>query len=199
MIQVGELGVEFKSGVLFAIFSLVFSILAGFAGGVPLIMILIRALIITPVFFIVGYAIVLVIKKFVPEVYEAISNLKGSPEDAAEKVEISFDSADSAYPSDSNESPGYPVDEGSVKPDSGFSEFTEKDYERLQTVKDSDRIQTVKDYDKMQTVNDSGLDSVLHNSGGKLGKHLIVENQLNSYEPKIIAQALRTMMSKDKD
>ena len=50
-----------------------------------------------------------------------------------------------------------------------------------------------------QTVNDSGLDSVLNTSGGKLGKHIIVENQLNSYEPKLMAQAIRTMMSKDKD
>ena len=69
----------------------------------------------------------------------------------------------------------------SEKSDTGFSEFTAKDYDRL------------------QTVNDSGLDSALSSSSGKLGKHIIVENQFNSYEPKLMAMAIKTMMSKDKD
>ena len=187
MIQFGELGVEFKSGIIFALTALIFSIISGFAGGVPAGMIFFRALLITPVFFIVGLGIVLVIKNFVPEVYEILSSLKGSTEDSAEKVEISIDSPENVY------------DEVPENTDSGFSEFTEKDYERLQTVKDTDRIQAVKDSETTQTVNDSGLDSVLNTSGGKLGKHIIVENQLNSYEPKLMAQAIRTMMSKDKD
>lgn len=178
MMRFGELGIELKSGILFSLLAFIFSIIAGFAGSVPVSMIFFRVLVITPVFFIVGFGIILVIKKFVPEIYEEMSNLKALSEDAAEKVEISLDPEENS------------VDEASDKSDSGFSEFTEKDYERLQTVKDSD---------KLQTVNDSGLDGVLHTSGGKLGKHLIVESQLSNYEPKLIAQAVRTMMSRDKD
>lgn len=179
MIQFGELKIEIKSGILFCMIAFIFSIIAGFAGGVPAGMIFFRSLIVAPVFFAVGFGTILVIKNFVPELYEMLSNLKASQEDEAEKVEISVD-----------DNSGNTGDETVDKSDSGFSEFTEKDYERLQTVRDSD---------KSQTANDSGIDSILNTSGGKLGKHIIVDNQLNSYEPKLMAQAIRTMMSKDKD
>jgi len=175
MIQFGELAIEMKSGIIFSILAFVSSIIAGFAGSVPAGMVFLRTLIIIPVFFVVGFAMILVIKKFVPEIYEILSNLNVSSEDSAEKVEIVSDNTGEEIPE---------------KSDSGFSEFTEKDYDRLQTVKDSD---------KLLPVSDSGLDNVLHTSGGKLGKHIIVENQLNGYEPKLMAQAIRTMMSKDKD
>lgn len=169
MIRFNELGIELKSGILFSVLALVLSLIAGFAGGVPAGMVLFRSLVITPVFFVVGFGIILVIKKFVPEVYEILSNLKAS-EDPAEKVEISTEGF-----SGSDE-------ETSEKSDAGFTEFTEKDYDRL------------------QTVNDSGLDSAFSTSDGKLGKHIIVDsNQFNSYEPKLMAMAIKTMMSKDKD
>jgi hypothetical protein len=168
MIKFGELGIELKSGIIFSASALVLSVIAGLAGGVPGGMVLFRTLVVTPVFFVVGFGIILVIKNFVPEVYELLSNLRTS-EDPAEKVDITSDlSLDSS-------------DEMSEKSDTGFSEFTAKDYDRL------------------QTVNDSGLDSALSASGGKLGKHIIVENQFNSYEPKLMAMAIKTMMSKDKD
>lgn len=179
MIQFGELAIEVKSGILFCLIAFIFSIFAGFAGGVPAGMVFFRGFIIAPVFFVVGFGIILVIKKFVPELYEMLSNLNTSQEDDAGKVEINIDDAS-----------GNAGEENSEKSDSGFSEFTEKDYERLQSVRDSDRS---------QTVGDSGLDGVLNTSGGKLGKHIIVDNQMNSYEPKLMALAIRTMMSKDKD
>ncbi|PKL19417.1 MAG: hypothetical protein CVV49_00985 [Spirochaetae bacterium HGW-Spirochaetae-5] len=168
MIKFGELGIELKSGMIFSALALVLSVIAGLAGGVPGGMVLFRSLILTPVFFVVGFGIILIIKKFVPEVYEIISN-PATSEDPAEKVDITGDlSMDSS-------------EDISEKSDTGFSEFTAKDYDRL------------------QTVNDSGLDSALSHSNGKLGKHIIVENQFNSYEPKLMAMAIKTMMSKDKD
>jgi len=187
MIQFGELGIEVKSGIFFSVFAFILSIFAGFAGRVPVGMIFFRSLVIAPVFFVVGFGIILVVKNFVPEIYEMLSTLKTSSEDSAEKVEISLDTPENLSV------------EPQEKTDSGFSEFTEKDYERLQTVKDSDKIQAVKDSDRAQTSGDSGLDSILNTSGAKLGKHIIVDNQMNSYEPKLMAQAIRTMMSKDKD
>ncbi len=168
MIKFGELGIELKSGMIFSALALVLSVIAGLAGGVPGGMVLFRSLVITPVFFVVGFGIILIIKKFVPEVYEMLSNPAIS-EDPAENVDITGDF-----------SAGISEDM-SEKSDTGFSEFTEKDYDRL------------------QTVNDSGLDSALNSSNGKLGKHIIVENQFNSYEPKLMAMAIKTMMSKDKD
>ena len=196
MIQFGKLGIELKSGILFSVSSLVFSMIAGFAGGVPAGMVLLRVMVIAPVFFVVGYGIILVIEKFVPEVYEAFSKFNVSSEKPAGKIDISIDTSEDGS------------EESSENADSGFTEFTEKDYDRLQTVRDSDDLQPVKDLDKMQTVRDSeksqtvsdtGLDNLLHASNTKLGKHIIVENDLSSYEPKLMAQAVRTMMGKDKD
>lgn len=169
MIKIGELGIEFKSGILFSSLAFVLSIIAGFAGGVPAGMLLFRSFVIIPIFFVVGFGIILVIKNFVPEVYEMLLNLRAS-EDPAEKVDITSDiSLDNS---------------GDIaeKNDTGFSEFTANDYDRL------------------QTVNDSGLDGALSAPDGRLGKHIIVEgNQFNSYEPKLMAMAIKTMMSKDKD
>jgi len=187
MKQFGELSVELKSGIVFSVAAFVFSILAGIAGKVPVGMILLRAVLMAPVFFAAGFGMILVVKKYVPEVYEVLSDLKISTEDSSEKIEIPVEPVESVR------------EVFTEKPDPGFSEFTEKDYERLQTVRDSDKIQAVRDSDNLQSAGDSGLDSVLNSSAGKLGKHIIVENQLNSYEPKLMAQAIRTMMSKDKD
>jgi hypothetical protein len=168
MVRISELGIELKSGIFFCITALVLSIIAGLAGKVPGGMIFFRSLVIIPVFFGVGFGVVMILKKFVPEIYELITNLK-QPKEEIQQQEIIIDTP----PDDSGES--------SEKPDQEFSEFTEKDYDRL------------------QTINDSGLESSFHSSDGKLGKHVIVESQMSGYEPKVIAQAIRTMMSKDKD
>lgn len=174
----GKLGIELKAGILFSVSALVFSIIAGLAGSVPAGVVVLRAIVVTPVFFVVGYGVLLVLEKFVPEIYTVISDLNAKAAESAEKIDISTDTSE-----DNSE-------EYSEKADSGFTEFTEKDYDRLQTVKDPG---------KAQSSADTGLDEMLHTSGTKLGKHIIVEDQLNSYEPKLMAQAIRTMMGKDKD
>lgn len=168
MLHLNEIGIELKSGIFFSFTALILSIIAGFAGNVPGSMILFRSLIIIPFFFGIGFGIIIIMKRFVPEVYEVLSNIKLS-KDETQQDEINIDtiSADEV--------------ESSEKPDQEFSEFTEKDYDRL------------------QTVNDSGLNSSLNSSDGKLGRHVIIENEMSGYEPKIMAQAIRTMMSKDKD
>ena len=168
MLHVNEIGIELKSGIFFSFTALIFSIIAGLAGKVPGSMIFFRSLIIIPFFFGVGFGIIIIMKRFVPEIYELLSNLKLSKEET-QQDEINIDSIS--------------ADEGesSEKPDQEFSEFTEKDYDRL------------------RTVNDSGLDSSLNSSDAKLGRHVIIENEMSGYEPKIMAQAIRTMMSKDKD
>ncbi len=169
MIQVGELGLEIKCGIFFSIIAFILSILTGLIASVPLERILLRVLLMVPVFFVVGLGLVQVLKKYVPEVYEVVLNPKAASEDSSVDIEISPDISENA------------ISESTEKSDSGFSEFTEKDYDRLQSVRDS------------------SLDNTLNASNGKLGKHIIVENQFNEYEPKLMAQAIRTMMSKDKD
>jgi hypothetical protein len=53
----------------------------------------------------------------------------------------------------------------------------------------------------VHTTNSSGNDNMFDTTGGKLGKHIVVDKSSNGfgYEPKVMAEAIRTMMSKDKD
>ena len=166
----GELGIEFKSGILFSIIALILSMVAGLIGSVPFGMIIFRSLVIIPLFFFVGFGVLIIMKKFVPEVYEAITNDKETESGASvENVDISY--RDEGFESEYSENK-----------EENFTEFTEDDF------------------DKVQSTNSTNADDVHDTSGGKLGKHIIVDNQqLNGYEPKVMAEAIRTMMSKDKD
>ena len=162
--------IEFKSGIIFAIIAFVLSIIAGVVGSVPVGMIVFRSLFVIPLFFLVGFCVLFVFKKFVPEVYEEFLNFNRTAENdtaegSVEDVDISFN--------DMEETAG-----GFSKSGEGnFTEFTENDYGRVHSTND----------------NASGT------AGGKLGKHIIVDSQLSGYEPKVMAEAIRTMMSKDQD
>ena len=129
-----------------------------------------------PVFFIVGYGTVTVLKNYVPEIYEALVSAgeKSGEKGLEGQAEVNISDIESDVSSDTGNEPE--TDKGEE-----FTEFTQKDFDRY------------------KTTDDSGLDASLTASGGKLGKHIIVQEQFNSYEPKIMAQAIRTMMSKDKD
>jgi hypothetical protein len=168
----GELEIEYKSGLIFSIIALILSIVAGLTGSVPIGAIIFRSLIIIPLFFLVGFGVFMIMKKFVPEVYEMVLNFSGSAEDnVTEDGDMYSNSEEVAgeYPANGEED---------------FTEFNEADFE------------------KIHTTNSSDTDAALDASGGKLGKHIVVDKASNGfvgYEPKIMAEAIRTMMSKDKD
>jgi len=171
-----QMGIEQKYGAVFGAAAFILSFLTGLVSGVSFSVTIIRSLIMAPVFFIVGYGTVAVLKKFVPEIYEALvaAGEKRSESGPEGQAEINL----------SDIEPGTDADEyGESGKDKGeeFTEFTQKDFDRYKTTEDS------------------GLDAAFNASGGKMGKHIIVQEQFNSYEPKIMAQAIRTMMSKDKD
>jgi hypothetical protein len=54
-------------------------------------------------------------------------------------------------------------------------------------------------YERLTSVEDQGLNNELNVSEGKMGKHIIMQDEFNGYEPKLIAEAVRTMMGKDKE
>ncbi len=171
-----QMGIEQKFGAIFGSVAFILSLLTGLVSGVSFPVTIIRSFIVIPVFFAVGYGIVAVLKKYVPEVYEALVQAGGKLKEsgAADEAEDVVIDADS----------GYYADEYNVSEKGGSEEFTEF---------------TQKDFDSYKTTDDGGLETSLNTSGGKMGKHIIVQEQFNSYEPKIMAQAIRTMMSKDKD
>lgn len=172
----GQLGIEQKYGAVFGVAAFILSLLTGLVSGVNFSVTIIRSFIMIPVFFIVGYGIVTVLKKYVPEIYEALAAAgeksgESGPEDQADVV---LSDIESDLNVDTYSAP-------EMNKGEEFTEFTQSDFSRYKTTEDS------------------GLDATFNASGGKMGKHIIVQEQFNSYEPKIMAQAIRTMMSKDKD
>jgi len=173
----GELGLEFKSGLVFAIIAFVLSIIAGLIGSVPFGTVVFRSIFIIPLFFFVGFGVLIIIKNLVPEVYEAISNFGGTSEDdLAEDMDMSSGDMEGIAGEYLENSDNIENSE------EGFTELTEGDFDKINSVNNT---------------NSSITDEKFGTSGGKLGKHIIVEDQLNKYEPKIMAEAIRTMMSKD--
>lgn len=171
-----QMGIEQKYGAVFGSAAFILSFLTGLVSGVSFSITIIRSLIMAPVFFIVGYGTITVLKKYVPEIYEALAAAgnKSSESGLEGQAEVNL----------SDIEPGTAADEDGVSGMEKGEQFTEF---------------TQKDFDRYKTTEDSGLDAAFNTSGGKMGKHIIVQEQFNSYEPKIMAQAIRTMMSKDKD
>ena len=67
-----QMGIEQKYGAVFGLAAFILSLLTGLVSGVSFSITIIRSLIMAPVFFIVGYGTVTVLKKYVPEIYEAL-------------------------------------------------------------------------------------------------------------------------------
>ena len=171
-----QLGIEQKYGAVLGAAAFILSLLTGLIAGVSFSVTIIRSFIMIPVFFIVGYGIVTILKKYVPEIYEAltIAGEKAGESGLEGQTEVNLSDIESDVNSDA-------YDASEKEKSEEFTEFTQKDFDRYKTSEDS------------------GLDASSNASGGKMGKHIIVQEQFNSYEPKIMAQAIRTMMSKDKD
>lgn len=173
--QIEQIQIEFRAGLFLSVIAFVLSVATGFLSGIPFSTVLVRGIIFAVVFFAVGFGGLQVLKKLVPEVYEAIATPQViSPEKEATASHDIDVMADEDVPAG-----GYEADQEDAG--SEFKEFTEKDFDRY------------------NTPSDSGLESSLNPSQGKMGKHVMVQQQFNAYEPKLMAQAIKTMMSKDKD
>ncbi len=181
MAKLKELSFEFRSGLFFGVVALVLSFLTGISAGVDFSVTVIRSLIMTPVFIAVGYGVIVVIQKKVPELYEILAGRNDVSVDAEDSVDIN-EGISGVDESDFSAEDGEDSI-ASTEPDenTGFTEFKNNDYDRL------------------SSVDDSTPEGGPNTGNGKMGKHIIVEDQFNSYEPKLLAEAVRTMMSKDKD
>ncbi len=168
---------EQKSALLFGSGAFLLSMGIGFISGVRWNVVLLRSAIITAVFAGIGFGICMILKKFVPEFYEALaalSNLNGSASDdgAAGSVE-SVNGGGEGVPQSS---------EGEVQPLTAPEEFRELDRDDLAGY----------------TTLPGGGEAV-NTRAGKLGKHILEKEKLAKYEPKIMAQAVRTMMNRERE
>ncbi len=87
-------------------------------------------------------------------------------------------------------------DSGSQESDEGTDSFGDESDINSRDIGDEN------EGEDSQVLGDSKLDDTLGSDleSGKMGKHVVVDsNQFEGYEPSLMAEAVRTMMSKDED
>ncbi len=179
MIDVKNLQIELKIGAILGITALVLSILAGVIAGIEVGVVIIRAFVALILFTGLGYGAVTVLKKLVPEIGE----IQGEEIKVAES-EIQLDEIDADAEADAEPAPE-PAGEQ-------FSELNTDEIPRVQP--DGGGIEPAPD-----VLGGTETGNAVNPSAGKLGKHIIANEDLFKYEPKLMAEAVRTMMSKDEE
>ncbi len=168
----GSLALELKSAVIFGVTAMVLSLLTGLLSGNSAGNALFTSLIITLVFAGIGYGAILILRRFVPEVLDVFDVPAPDGEGGGgEEIEASSKKEDTA-----GETPGEaPAEDGVPRTDEGlkkeFEPFRAGDFKSYESRTDGDV--------------------------GSLGKHFMSEQKTVKYEPKIIAEAIRTMIRRD--
>lgn len=170
-VSFSNLSVEAKSSALFALLALFFSIVLGIINGIGAGTVVMRSILLTLLFAGLGFAVTNVIKKYVPELYGLIAE-RHLPEEQG--------------------TAGAPVEEPSVSQDevklSGSPDAAGEEKAA------GPAVAPMSDDDFNKLMGEGGADSKR-----KMGKHIISNEKIVSYEPKIMAQAVRTMMRRDED
>ncbi|HOD13871.1 MAG TPA: hypothetical protein PK307_12370 [Spirochaetota bacterium] len=183
MISIRSISLEYKTTMIFAVIALVLSLVTGFATGVRWGVVLLRSVILCAVFAGIGFGICMIVRKFVPEVYQFLAMMAGIRQ-AADAGDQEIGLTETGTDDNAGGEP-FAVEGGAegVGPAAGASpgEFTELEKEGLAHYSTA-----------------SGGTSV-NTGSGKLGKHILEKEKMAKYEPKIMAQAVRTMMSKDRE
>ncbi|MBP7584164.1 MAG: hypothetical protein KBA61_09040 [Spirochaetes bacterium] len=158
---------EVKSAAVFALAALVLSLITGIAAGNNLANALVTSVILTLVFAAIGYGAVVVLRRFVPELIEALGNAsRGAGE--FEDVSVAQEAGAAAERA---------VDAGQELPERKSDEKLEKEFTPFGKGDFKNLGSTTGD--------------------GKLGTHFVKEQKTVKYEPKIIAEAIRTMIRRD--
>ncbi|HOO71877.1 MAG TPA: hypothetical protein PK926_08940 [Spirochaetota bacterium] len=194
-----NISIEYKATAFFGMCALVLSFLIGIIAGVSGAVVAVRSIVLTVVFSVLGFAVVAIIKKFVPEVYELISKGPGTSsidvniddnaegETAAPGPELNQGITEEE-PAGEPEIERQPVEaeaSSGTAAKSEFSEFKDDDFPKMHSTGSS---------------SDSGLNVALNSSESRqFGKHIMVQDEFFQYEPKVMAEAVRTMMKKDED
>jgi hypothetical protein len=182
MISLKSLAIEYKTGVVMGVAALVLSFLTGLITGNDILYCLGRAFFFGILFAFLGFGGLMLLKKFVPEAYAAVAESDFSSAktvDTSDNVEVVASGVESAgeVAASADAAKGSKASDESVEDGSGGPEF-----------------EPLGDYYKKQPGPDH-LD--VTSSKKSMGRHVLLEKNLK-YEPKILAAAVRTMMSRDK-
>jgi hypothetical protein len=165
---------ELRFILIFSIAALILSFFIGVISGIEVHTVIIRSIISGVVFAGIAYAAVFILKRYVPELYEIIFQ----PEADSSTPEIAPDNKGGGtfYPDEGSSSESTGGDAASAGDSSldGFKEYLPEEFPRYET----------------------GDEKPAGRKPGP-GKHIVVEEKLAKYEPKIMAQAVRTMLRKD--
>ncbi|HRZ27158.1 MAG TPA: hypothetical protein P5295_10150 [Spirochaetota bacterium] len=190
-----NIGIDLKLTAVFGVTALVLSLLTGIVSGISGSVVAVRSILMAIVFSVLGYAAVFVVKRFVPEFYEMIADRaeglavdvapENKSEDAGTPSVEEEDNPDAAMYDEAGAAPGpeaRPKKSGAQ--DEGFAEFKEADFPRMAS----------------GSTGDTALNATLQSSDAKkYGKHILVKDEFVRYEPKLMADAVRTMLRKDED
>jgi hypothetical protein len=159
-----EIDLKYRFSVVFAVIALILSGIIGLFAGNNIGLVVIRSMIMTIVFMILGYGVIFIIQKFVPEILGIVGSDEPLPSDEVQ------------------------IDSEAVASEINGDEIVQED---APDFGEDDSVPLV----------DSTLKKDYFNIGkeeeGKLGKHIIVDESKIKYEPKIMADAIRTMLKRD--
>jgi hypothetical protein len=188
MINFRNIGVQYLTGILFGLFALVLSLLIGFLSGNRISLVIFRTFLNTFIFSLIGTGCIFIIKRFVPEIYQIISF-----SDDAENIEIKTEEISGKSNSTRKKSKENPESNSEElkqeNPDSAENEMS------LNEKRDDTELENEFNVLDKQPSGFSSENSSNNNSDNVSSK--IIKDNSIKYEPKIAAQAIRTMMKKD--
>ena len=185
MVSLKNIKIEYTVSAGFGAAGFILSLIAGIFSGNAILSVFFKAFITAVIFSVLGFICLFIIKKFVPEMYQIICSII-SKEDVNIDLEASDDKIDekSEFSVNQNgniqnpEETEYPVFDGGV---SAKNEDAELESEFNSVGKNGDNYSSLKTNEK---------DSV------EISHDIFKESKIK-YEPKIAAQAIRTMMKRD--
>lgn len=192
MIDFKRIPVEVRSALIMGLTALLVTFIVSLLAGNSPVLIVGRTFTMTFIFAVIGLAAMIILKQFVPEVYNIFAGgiktdtVPEEPEDAVLDSETpeqnASDSTSEKYATGADES-SFSEGEQSTEPE---MTQTESDvHEEAFTPLDKD------DYPRAG----SGQDT----KSSQMGKHIILDDKKVKYEPKVMAEAIRTIMGRDKE
>jgi hypothetical protein len=178
MIDIRGIGAEYRIAAVFAVIAFFVTILGGIIAGVSIGVVVFRVIVSCIIFGGLGFGVVYVLKNYVPEVMDLFTSQNSAAGQGPDSVEI---------PGDEGEADVEGAAEGSGS-DGGFTELSGEDFPRVSEATDTSAMD-----ESLNQADSGGMNA----KKGKLGKHIISDESKFQYEPKLMAQAVRTMMKRD--
>jgi hypothetical protein len=183
MLDFKKIKLEYRVSALLGFGAFVLSLLTGIIMGFNWNTVMLRSLVMMAVFSGIGMGISAILKTYVPELYELFTSVAApskSAGDAAAGEEGRSERTVSEQKAEETQPIATVEIEREPAPPKTAPSFNELDKDMLS-----------------QFSSAPGRSDAINTAEGKLGKHVLKTEKLARYEPKVMAQAVRTMMSKD--